>query len=447
MAVRTTLARSIVIALAACSGRVYAEQFTYSLYLTGEHSDNAALTTSNPISTNVIAPGATFAYTEQGSAVQANVDGNLEYRDYTNSAFASQTLGQLNGVVNWAAIPHRLDFTMQDFAGVAPVNSLAANAPGNQQQTNVLALGPTLHFRLGEGMTGDAELHYINSYASRVDQFNSSRGQAALRLYRDLSATDQLSGNVEYEHVNFNSSTAGSNYDDYAAYLRYTSRLTKLSIDADVGWSNIDFTDGGSHDSPLVRLILGWSLTPRSTITVNGAYQYADAAQDMLGPTNVNVGGELVPLEPLSQTIDQTRGGTIGVGNVVINSDVYKESSIAGTYSYRDERTNFSVVPSYSKLNYINTTTLDQVGKGLGFTLDYKITQHVSLTGFAAGERVTYDNIDRHDKNYRFGLGFNHEFTTHWNWGASYVRQIQHSDAVGQSYHENAYFLTLVYKR
>jgi Putative beta-barrel porin 2 len=447
MAVRTTLARSIVLALAACSGKVWAGQFNYSLYVTAEHSDNMALTTSDPISSNVFAPGMAFTYTEQGSAVQANVTGNLEYRDYSSSAFGNQTLAQIAGQANWAMIPQRLDLTVQDYAGVAPVNSLAPNAPGNQQQTNVLAIGPTLHFRVGEGMTGDAELHYMNSYASRETQFNSSRGDAALRLYRDISATDQISGNLEYEHVVFTDNTVASNSDDYSAYMRYTSRLTKLDIDASLGWSNTDFTEGGSHSSPLVRLILGWSLTPRSTVTVNGTYQYADAAQDMLQPTTVTVGGELVPLQPLTDAIDSTRGGTIGVGNIVISSDVYKEKLLAATYSFRDERMNFSVVPSYSKLDFINNTTLNETSKGLGLTLDYKLTQTVSLSGFAEGGRVTYDTIDRHDKAYRYGLGLTHQFTQHWSWGASYARQIQHSDAVGQSYHENSYFLNLVYKR
>ncbi|WP_114238524.1 outer membrane beta-barrel protein [Dyella sp. C9] len=446
MAVRTTLARAIIIALAASSGRAWASQFDYSIYVTGEHSDNAALTTSDPISTNVLAPGVTFAYNQQGSAVQANVNGNVEYRDYSSSEFANQTLAQIAGQLNWSMIPQRLDLMVQDAAGVAPVNSLAANAPGNQQQTNVLAIGPTLRFNVGEGMTGDAELHYINSYASREDEFNSSRGDAALRLFRDISPTDQLSGNVEYEHVDFSSSTAGSNYDDYSAYVRYTSRLAKLTLDADLGWSNVDFTQGGSYSSPLARVVLGWSLTPRSTITVNGAYQYADAAQDMLQPTTVSVAGELVPLEPVTQAIDQTRG-TIGVGNIVISSDVYKERLLSATYSYRDEVMNFSVVPSYDKLDYINSTTLNQVGKGLGLTLEYKISPTVSVSGFASGSRITYDTIDRLDKAYRYGVAFSHQFTQHWSWGASYVRQTQNSDAVGQSYHENEYFLTVTYKR
>jgi len=433
-------------ALGAFGGKAMAAQFDYSFYVTGEHTDNAALTTSNPISTNVIAPGATFTYTEQGSAVQANVTGNVEYRDYTNKAFNSQTIAQISGQANWAVIPRRLDLTAQDYAGVAPVNSLAANAPGNQQQTNVLSIGPTLHFRVGSQMTGDVEVHYVNSYASKVDQFNSSRGQAAARLFRDLSATDQLSGSVEYEHVDFSSSTAGSNYDNYAAYARYTSKLAKLNMDMTLGWTDIEFTKGGSHSSPLARFLLGWSLTPRSTVSVNAAYQYTDAAQDMLSPTTITVGGELVPLEPLTQVIDTTRG-VIGVGNVVISSDVYKERLVSGTYSYRSEVMNFSVVPSYSKLSFINSTTLNQSARGLGFTLDYKLNQTMSVSGFVQGSRSKYDTINRHDRSYRLGAAFNHQLSQHWSWGASYVRQIQHSDAVGQSYHENAVFLNLVYKR
>jgi hypothetical protein len=126
---------------------------------------------------------------------------------------------------------------------------------------------------------------------------------------------------------------------------------------------------------------------------------------------------------------------------------VYKERLLSATYSFRDERLNFSVVPSYSKLTYLDTTTLDQVAKGLGLTLDYKLTQTVSISGFAQGDRATYDTIDRHDKAYRYGTAFTQQLTQHWSWSTSFVRQVQHSDAVGQSYHENEVFLTLVYKR
>lgn len=447
MAVRTTLARSVTLALAAFSGSAWAGQFDYSLYTTVEHSDNTALTTTNPVSTNVLQPGVNFAYTQQGSTLQANVTGNIEYRDYSGSTFDNQTLAEVAGQMNWSMIPKRLDFTVQEYAGVEPVNSLAANAPNNQQQTNVVALGPTLHFRVGDGMTGDLDLHYINSYASKVTEFNSSRGDTALRIFRDLSPTDQLSGNIDVERVDFNNTTvAGSNYTSYQAYGRYTSRLEQIDIDATLGWSDLDFSQGASQSSPLARLTIGWRLSPRNTITLNGAYEYADAAQDMLQPTNFNVGGELVPLQPLTEAIDTTRGG-ISVGSVIISSDIYKERQLELTYSYRDERLTFSVAPSYSKLDYVNQTTFNQTDKGASLTLDYRLTPTMTVSGFATGGRLDYDTIARQDKAYRYGVAFTHQLTSHWSWSTSLIRQIQSSNAVGQSYHENEIFLTLVYKR
>ncbi|MHA6203868.1 hypothetical protein ACXU4B_05535 [Dyella soli] len=447
MAVRTTLARSIGLALAACSGGAWAGQFDYTLYGTVEHTDNIGLTPDNRASNNVLMPGVNFGYTEKGSTVQANVTGNLEYRDYSGNTYDSQTLAQVAAQATWAVMPQRLDLVVQDFAGVEPLSTLAANSPNNQQQTNVIAVGPTLHFRVGDAMTGNAELHYINSYASKLKEFNSSRGQAAVRLFRDLSPTDQVSGNFEAQHVNFNNNDiAGPNYDRYELYGRYTSRLTAIDIDAALGWTHIDYNHGQSLSDPLVRLTLGWRVSARNTITLNGSYEYVDAAQDMLQPTNIIIGGELEPLQPVADAIDATRGG-INVGNVVISADVYKQRQIQASYTYRADRMTFSIAPAYSKLDYVNDATLNQTGKGLGLSLDYRVTPTVTVSGFASGDRFTYDTLDRLDRTYRFGADLNHQWTPHWSWRVSYVRELRSSDAAGQSYHANEFYLTVVYKR
>jgi hypothetical protein len=86
------LAGAIGLALIAASGAASADQFNYMLYAGLEHSDNVALSATNPVSQNVLIPGINFSYVQQGSTVQANVLGTLEYRDYLGNAFSNQTL-------------------------------------------------------------------------------------------------------------------------------------------------------------------------------------------------------------------------------------------------------------------------------------------------------------------------------------------------------------------
>ena len=111
--------------------------------------------------------------------------GTVEYLDYSNKNFDSQLLGTLSAQANWSVIPQRLDFSIEDDAGVQPVDTLASNSPNNEQQTNVLSLGPILHFQFNGSTRGQAELKYLNSYASKVDDFDSSRGLGAFRVIRD----------------------------------------------------------------------------------------------------------------------------------------------------------------------------------------------------------------------------------------------------------------------
>ena len=168
MSSSTRLARSISLALAIVATPALAGQFDYSFYGGVEHSDNINLSATAPVSQWVLIPGFGFDYAQQGATLQTHVTGAAEYRNYMGGPYANQKLGELAGLANWTVLPERLDFTAQDYASVQPVSTLSSDAPGNQQQTNVLAVGPTLHFDLGRALRGQAELRYINSRASRT---------------------------------------------------------------------------------------------------------------------------------------------------------------------------------------------------------------------------------------------------------------------------------------
>ncbi|RAO77919.1 outer membrane beta-barrel protein [Dyella jiangningensis] len=441
------LARATMLAFVAMPGMSFAGTFGYALFGSIEHSDNIALTTSNPASTNIITPGVNFAYQELGSSFQANVVGTLEYLDYTNSQYDSQTRTTLTGQANWSIMPQRLDFTIEDDAGIQPVDTLASNAPNNQQQTNVLALGPVLHFTFNEATRGQAEVKYFNSYASKVDDFDSSRGLGAFRVIRDVSPTTQVSLNAESQRVDFRNNTGGPDYTRNSLYGHYVRTLRDFDVDALLGWTYIDFNNAPSASKPMARVTLGWRPNIDNSFSVMGVYEYSDAAQDMLLQPGQKIVDSMtnVPANPLDLINDPTRG--INTGSMVVDAQVYLDQSVQATYSYHTDRITLTVAPLYRKLSYLNDPTFNQTERNGAFSLDYKLRPTLLLSTFLNVDHTEYHSIDRTDKDYRFGAALSHQLTDKWSWRVSYTRQLRNSTVAGQSYHENEYMLSVVYHR
>lgn len=446
MPVSIRLARAITLAITLTSGAASAAQLDYTLYTGIEHSDNIDLSPTNPISQNVLIPGFNFTYTQQGSTIQANVTGNVEYRDYLGNAFSNQLFTQISGQANWTVLPQRLDFAVEDYAGVQPVASLSTNTPNNQQQTNVLVLGPTLYFHLGGTLHGQAELRYIDSSAQKTAEFDSSRGQAALRIFKDLNATDQLSANVESQRVDFDNSEGGPNYDRSELFGRYVSKLAHFDIDTILGWSQINFDHAPSVTTPLAQITLDWRATSNSTFTVIAAHQYTDAAQDMIvqpgqiipGPvTGTNAG-------PVTSPVGSTG---INTGNAVINSQAYLERSLEGIYTFTSDRLTLHLAPLYRELSYPNDPTINQTGRGGSAGLDYRLREQLTLSTFVNQETIHYDALDRRDKTLNYGLSLAGNRTPHWGWRFSLMHQQQNSTVSSQRFHENEIYFGVVFKR
>jgi hypothetical protein len=435
MPVSTKLAVAIALALAIAPHVASAAQLDYSLYTGIEHSNNINQASSNPLSQNVLIPGVNFTFLQEGSTVQANVAGDLEYRDYLGSRFSNQAQAQLAGQVNWTMMPERLDFTVQDFAGVQPVDRLASNSPDNQQQTNVFTIGPTLHFGMGSTLRGQAELRYIGSYAQKTKDFNSNRSQGAVRVFKELSATDVLSLNVESQHIDFTHGGNSPNYDRNQLFGRYTRKLVHFNVDVSVGWSQLDFdrADTSKVSSPLTKVTLDWLPTQRSVFTFTAVRQYSDAASDMT-------------TQQPSQLIEGTDTG-ISMGNAVIDSQVYLDRRAELTYSFTGERLTVSVSPLYRKLDYVNGSNFNQTGRGGSATIDYRLRPTLTLSAFGTHENLIYNTLDRRDRNMNYGLSLAHQWTPHWMWRASVSQQRRDSTAADQSFHENQIYLGIIYKR
>lgn len=413
--------------------------FDYAVGLGAGHTDNLNRSATDAVSQNILEPTFNFTFNQQGSTLQTQVVGLLQYTDYLGGYFGNEFRGQLTGQMNWVVSPQRLNFVVQDYSSVEPVNTRFGNTPANQQQVNVFATGPTLSFRLGgdSGWQGQADLRYINTTASKTKEFNSQRGMGALRLIHDLSATNHLSINLEGVDVNFddaNPLAAATRYDQYNAYARYQSSLAHIDLDLALGGSQVDFSQGEpSHSGMLARASIGWRVNARNTLQVSGVDQLADATADLVQPPD------------LANT--QLTSPTVLVGRTVISPAVFRDRNVSLGYAYRGDRFGFTFSPYYTQLRELNGVDLSRNGYGAVAGATYLLTPLTSL-GVSVGDQTTeYTSDHSRDRDRTAAIDLSKQLTPHWSWNVTFRHDQRHSTRPGFGYTENEVFVFLYYRR
>lgn len=413
--------------------------FDYAVGVGIGHTDNLNRSATDAVSQSILEPSFNFTFNQQGSTLQTQVVGLLQYTDYLGGYFGNEFRGQLTGQMNWVISPQRLNFVLQDYSSVEPVNTRYGNTPANQQQVNVFAAGPTLSFRLGgdSGWQGQADLRYINTTASKTKDFNSERGMGALRLARDLSLTNHLSFNLEGVHVSFNNPAPlaeSTRYDQYNAYARYQSNLARTDLDFALGGSRVNFSQNeAGHSGLLARASISWRANARNTLQASGVDQLADATANLVQPPDL--------------ASVQLTSPTVLVGRTVISPAVFRERNVSVGYGYRGDRFNFNLSPYYGQLRQLNGSDLSQNGYGVIAGLTYLLTPLTTLGVTVGNQTTVYTSDDSHDRDRTAAVNVSKELTQHWSWSVVFRHDQRHSTRPGFGYTENEVFAFLYYRR
>jgi len=432
---RPLLARTLACTFAAGTACAHAWHINYSLETALGYSDNINESDIDPTGQSILIPRLKFDMQEDGANLVAHASGQLEYRDYLQGAFGNEFRGQFSGIATWIIFPQRLSFDFEDYAAVEPVNIFAPNAPNNQQQVNVFTLGPTFNFRIEQTLNGRAELRFTSSTASETKDFNSDRAFGALRAIKDLSPTDKLSANVEAQHVHFTDRSGGPDYDRADAFARYQTTLSQLDVDVAAGATRLDFDSGNaSHSGWLGRGALSWRATPSQTLGVSALRQYSDASQDLIA-------------DPAALLAATALGNGIITGTTPITSQVYLEKRAGASYLFHSERFLVRVEPYYKTLDYLLDPDFNQTVHGVVAGFSYRPRPLWTLAFDAGEETRDYDNVARRDEDLRLDLSFADQLTRQWTLRLDLVRNQRNSDAQGQSYRENAAYVTAIFKR
>ncbi len=425
------LALSVALA-AALPGTAQAVRINYETGVSLLHSDNIGLSPTDPASDTVLSPLIRFDLQQTGSTLQIKARGNLEFLHYLDNTFGDEVRGEFAGQLNWTVLPERMNFVVEDYLTRQPVNVLTGFSPNNQQEVNVFVAGPSFFARFSSATRGQFDLRVSNTYAQDSKDFNGNRYSAAARALHEISATQQLSANIEATRVEFNQSSTPS-YTRYDGYAGYTRNLRSIDYNIDLGYSRLQLSGTQSDEStPLMRGSLDWKLSPRSVISARVYRQFSDTAQNLITRAS-DLNGPVI--------------SDLSYADVLVGPDVFRQRRVELGYGFTGERLIFNARPYYERIHYVQLLDQDQHSRGGYVEVGYRLRPLLTLSLLAAQENRDFDVLARTDHDFTADASLTNQFTRHWIGRVDLERRRRNSSVALQSYTENAVIFTLTYRR
>ena len=408
----------------------HAVRIDYAADVGVEHDDNVLMSSSDPIDSSALRAGFGFVVSEETSAVQANFGGRFEYWNYIDGPQSNAFETSLAGRLNWFFVPETLSFTIEDSLEMRPIDRFAPDSVDNRQRVNVLSLGPSVHFNWSQAIRGRFDLRWIDTSAEETDEFESQRISAALHASRELDPTSSVSLSLRGQDVDFEHDLMARDYRRYDGYVRYQKQLTRLGFGLDAGYTWVDYADGSSSSHPMLRGRAEWLISPRNSLSFGAAHQLTDSSDSAL--------------EGIATVVDVP--DSLPTASSTADASVYEEDRFDLTYAYRHERVGFTIGPYYERIDFIDSTAVDETRRGAVLQLSYRLSQTWDMRTFADVARSNFPDIGLDTEDKRFGLGLSKSWSRHWSSSLDYLHYRREDEGLFGDSRQNVWYLTLTYR-
>ncbi len=410
------------------------DHLNLDFYGTVNYTDNVYLTRNGQQGQVVLQPRVDVDYLRPGGVVESEITGRFEGRDYLGGAFGSDLIGNLNGRVNWHAMPGRLDWVFEDFLTTSGINPISKSTPNDVQLANVAVTGPTLRARFTPRLNGQLDLRYARSDAQTTNDFDGNRLAAAGRLMYLLTPTSTTGLNLAVQEARYDTAPVSTDFDRKDATVVFERRGSNNSLSLEAGYTWLDFLgNGGSFSGNLIRAHASYQITPRASIAVEIGRQYTDAANSM------QLNSPLVGQVAINS----------GLSRISITPDIYREKRAAVSFRYRGDTWSTRVEPFVRDVDYLhpNEFAIDMQSRGLDIYADYRFTPLWMLSTYLHIENGKYPSLNANDDNRLFSTYLLYQFARRWAWRFEYTYNQRDSDLPGFTYKENVIGASLIYRR
>ena len=410
------------------------DHFNLDFYGTVNYTDNVYLTPNNQDGQLVLQPRVDVDYLRPGGVVESEITGRFEGRDYLGGAFGSDLIGNLNGRVNWHALPGRLDWVFEDFLTTSGITPISNSTPDQTQLANVAVTGPTLRARFAPRLNGQLDLRYARSDAQTSNDFDGNRLAAAGRLMYVLTPTSNAGLNLAVQEARYDTAPVSTDFDRKDATVVFDRHSRNNHVSLEAGYTWLDFLgNGGSFSGNLIRAHASYKITPRASIAVDIGRQYTDAANSM--QLNSPLVGQV--------TVNS------GLSRISITPDIYRERRAGVSFKYRGDTWSTRVEPFLRDVAYLhpNEFAIDMKSRGIDFYADYRFNPLWMLSSYLHIENGKYPSLAANDDNRLFSTYLLYQFARRWAWRFEYTYNQRDSDLPGFTYKENVIGASLIYRR
>jgi len=403
----------------------HGESFIYGVDAGIGESDNVTLVQTDKISQTIAIVDADFDYKQQSRLFDADAKGAFSYLDYLQNAYSGQLIGRFDGKADYALIPERVTWVLQESFGQAQIDPFLPVIPTNLQNVNYVATGPDAALRLGTTVFLDITARYART-TYQTDPFDSNRmlGSAALGL--PLSAQSSVSIDASFERVLFDNTVVNTDFDRSRGYGHYEVQGARTDLVANLGVTKVD-QGSESITGPLAKLQLSRQLSSASKLTFTAVRDLTDA----------------------STAFSTLQGGAIGgivTAPAAITLTNYTVTYGSLDWEYTRNRTTFGLSGTWEKDSYDGQPLQDLTRDTVQFRAERKLTHAFTAQLIGSLYKSNYENADFSETDWLAGAAL----TFREGRGLEIRLRCEHLSRVvsgmGSGYTENRAFLTIGYR-
>jgi len=426
---------AVVVVLAFVWVDGYAMDLGFEAGYSLEHHSNVRYEANNAVEETVHRTYAGLRLIELGPIFESRTDARVSDFAYENDAYAAGRVKTLETLNTLWIIPRSLNFHIDDHLAYVPVDSTALLTPYNQQQINLLSLGPVFFINISPIDVLQLSYRYekYNEESDASSTADNKRNYYSGQYVHQFARDNELGFNYHYKETDYKSA-AYQDQDRGDWFISYAYRSPTDRYYTDVGQTNISYT-GGLENSGAARVNLEYIRQINSARALRFTYrtELSDVTQELGYSQNVATSQPIVVNNiQVSHTgdvfkivaarieylfSDSAGGLRLSIADEKINYTLQttadeKRTTYSAAYSTNLSDTIF-VGATYTYLDRIVRTTgrNDKLGN-VRLSLGYRISPVVSLRGYVAQDKSessddTYNYIDK-----QFGIGIVYQTET-----------------------------------